>query len=251
MAKLRTLFTAAVLLGAVFGILADPAGAFRSSLAGLRLWWDVVFPAMFPFLTLAELLNAGGILKAAGAMVRTDNAADARAAGNRSRGRVARRLGGTAGGGNAGRQAGRRATDRRPPSGTVARSFPSRPSGFDRICRRGESISRRPHRMVARDRPLHHGDLHSRLVHSTDLEGGGSSRAFTDGRTPVVFRSEACRTAARTPAFVRTAVGRRRRVDGRQTVCRGRMDDVFLRNGRDDPKSRVGRRGSRIVAFGR
>lgn len=67
MAKLRTLFTAAVLLGAVFGILADPAGAFRSSLAGLRLWWDVVFPAMFPFLTLAELLNAGGILKAAGA----------------------------------------------------------------------------------------------------------------------------------------------------------------------------------------
>ncbi|MDR0269157.1 nucleoside recognition domain-containing protein [Paenibacillus sp.] len=62
---------ATVLLGAgaivlVTAIVSSPAPAFQASLQGLRLWWQIVFPALLPFLVLSEMLIAYGWIHALG-----------------------------------------------------------------------------------------------------------------------------------------------------------------------------------------
>ncbi|WP_219839029.1 sporulation integral membrane protein YlbJ [Paenibacillus sp. R14(2021)] len=46
-----------VLLLAIF-----PADALRASLRGLSIWWEVLFPALFPFFVISELLLGFGIV---------------------------------------------------------------------------------------------------------------------------------------------------------------------------------------------
>ncbi|MDR9854490.1 nucleoside recognition protein [Paenibacillus sp. VCA1] len=63
---------ATVLLGAgalalVAAVVSSPAPAFQASLQGLRLWWQIVFPALLPFLVLSEILIAYGWIHALGA----------------------------------------------------------------------------------------------------------------------------------------------------------------------------------------
>ena len=50
----------AVLL--VTGIVTYPEQAFQASLKGLSIWWNIVFPAMLPFLILAEIMIAFGVM---------------------------------------------------------------------------------------------------------------------------------------------------------------------------------------------
>jgi len=53
------------------GIVRSPDEAVRASLAGLDLWWNVVFPGLLPPLVLAELLAAFGALRALGMLLET------------------------------------------------------------------------------------------------------------------------------------------------------------------------------------
>lgn len=46
----------------VTGIVMYPEPAFQASLQGLSLWWDIVFPAMLPFLILSEMMIAFGVM---------------------------------------------------------------------------------------------------------------------------------------------------------------------------------------------
>ncbi|PAD75741.1 MULTISPECIES: nucleoside recognition domain-containing protein [Paenibacillus] len=54
-----------VLLGAaafllILAVVSDPESAFQASMQGLKLWWNIVFPALLPFLVLVEILTAYG-----------------------------------------------------------------------------------------------------------------------------------------------------------------------------------------------
>lgn len=43
-------------------VVASPDSALQASLAGLKLWWNLVFPALLPFLVLTQILLASGLL---------------------------------------------------------------------------------------------------------------------------------------------------------------------------------------------
>ncbi|RXT15068.1 sporulation integral membrane protein YlbJ [Ammoniphilus sp. CFH 90114] len=57
-----TLFYASATLILVFSIVRYPQIAFESSLRGLQIWWDVVFPATLPFMILSELMLGFGVV---------------------------------------------------------------------------------------------------------------------------------------------------------------------------------------------
>ncbi|SFI99253.1 sporulation integral membrane protein YlbJ [Paenibacillus sp. UNC496MF] len=48
---------------------AFPAQAFEASLRGLSIWWEVLFPALFPFFVISELLLGFGIVHFFGKML--------------------------------------------------------------------------------------------------------------------------------------------------------------------------------------
>ncbi|WP_054956439.1 nucleoside recognition domain-containing protein [Paenibacillus dakarensis] len=50
--------TAALML--VISVVSAPEPAFQASLHALKLWWNIVFPALLPFLVLVEMINAYG-----------------------------------------------------------------------------------------------------------------------------------------------------------------------------------------------
>ncbi|GAB6988860.1 nucleoside recognition domain-containing protein [Paenibacillus pini] len=64
-----TLFMGACALLLVVAIVSAPAPAFQASLQGLTLWWQIVFPALLPFLVLSEILMAYGFVHAIGALL--------------------------------------------------------------------------------------------------------------------------------------------------------------------------------------
>ncbi|MCJ8010553.1 nucleoside recognition protein [Paenibacillus sp. KQZ6P-2] len=70
-APLHFTLVSTFLLGAgaltlVASIVSSPAPAFQASLQGLQLWWQIVFPALLPFLVLSEMLIAYGWVHALG-----------------------------------------------------------------------------------------------------------------------------------------------------------------------------------------
>ncbi|WP_127507863.1 nucleoside recognition domain-containing protein [Paenibacillus humicus] len=66
---LRTLLTACAAVLLVAAIVGGTSEAFQASLSGLSLWWNFVFPSLLPFLVLAELMLAFGLVDAIGAML--------------------------------------------------------------------------------------------------------------------------------------------------------------------------------------
>ncbi|MEW9667588.1 sporulation integral membrane protein YlbJ [Ammoniphilus sp. 3BR4] len=57
-----TLFFASVTFILVLAIVRYPQIAFESSLRGLQIWWEVVFPATLPFMVLSELMLGFGVV---------------------------------------------------------------------------------------------------------------------------------------------------------------------------------------------
>lgn len=53
----------------VLSIILFPDQAFQSSLKGLKLWWEWVFPALLPFLVVTELLLGFGIIHGLGVLL--------------------------------------------------------------------------------------------------------------------------------------------------------------------------------------
>ncbi|WP_276354012.1 nucleoside recognition domain-containing protein [Cohnella caldifontis] len=58
---------AALLIGGM--ALAMPETALQASLRGVKVWWEVLFPALFPFFVLSELLLGFGIVHLAGTLL--------------------------------------------------------------------------------------------------------------------------------------------------------------------------------------
>lgn len=53
----------------VISIIAYPDQAFQASLQGLRLWWDLVFPALLPVLVVTELMTGLGMIHGLGVLL--------------------------------------------------------------------------------------------------------------------------------------------------------------------------------------
>ncbi|QJC52323.1 nucleoside recognition protein [Paenibacillus albicereus] len=66
---LRTLVTACAAILVVAAIVGGTSEAFQASLSGLSLWWNFVFPALLPFLVLAELMLAFGLVDGLGVLL--------------------------------------------------------------------------------------------------------------------------------------------------------------------------------------
>ncbi|OXM15948.1 hypothetical protein [Paenibacillus herberti] len=65
----RSLITACAAILLVVAIVSGTSQAFQASLAGLSLWWNFVFPALLPFLVLAELTLAFGLADGLGVLL--------------------------------------------------------------------------------------------------------------------------------------------------------------------------------------
>ncbi|MFC4810669.1 nucleoside recognition domain-containing protein [Paenibacillus sp. GCM10023250] len=65
----RTLTLALLSILLVAAIIMKPDEAFRASLQGLTVWWNIVFPGLLPFLTLLELMTAFGVVHAFGTLL--------------------------------------------------------------------------------------------------------------------------------------------------------------------------------------
>ena len=50
-------------------IVSSPEASFQASLQGLKLWWNLVFPALLPFLILSEMLTASGFAHGLGVLL--------------------------------------------------------------------------------------------------------------------------------------------------------------------------------------
>jgi sporulation integral membrane protein YlbJ len=67
--KRKAYFTAAAAVAITVAMIIYPEESFQASLSGLKIWWDVVFPALLPFFIAAELLMGLGVVHAMGALL--------------------------------------------------------------------------------------------------------------------------------------------------------------------------------------
>lgn len=66
---IKTGFLALFSLCLVLSIVSFPKQAYESSVRGLTIWWDVVFPALLPFFITAELLIGFGVVHFLGVLL--------------------------------------------------------------------------------------------------------------------------------------------------------------------------------------
>jgi sporulation integral membrane protein YlbJ len=64
-----TFFMAIVALLLTSSMVFYPDQAFESALAGLKVWWEVVFPALLPFFIFSEILMGLGVVSAMGVIL--------------------------------------------------------------------------------------------------------------------------------------------------------------------------------------
>ncbi|WP_240967776.1 nucleoside recognition domain-containing protein [Paenibacillus aquistagni] len=64
-----TLTAGGTALMLVFCIIAYPDEAFQASLQGLKVWWNMIFPALLPFLILSQMLMAYGFVHGLGVLL--------------------------------------------------------------------------------------------------------------------------------------------------------------------------------------
>ena len=60
---------AAFALALTISMVIYPEDAFSSALGGLKIWWEVVFPALLPFFIISEILMGLGVVAAMGVML--------------------------------------------------------------------------------------------------------------------------------------------------------------------------------------
>lgn len=68
-AKIKSLLLGAVALFLVVSLVMYPETAFKSSLEGLKIWWEVVFPALLPFFIASEILMGFGVVHFLGVLL--------------------------------------------------------------------------------------------------------------------------------------------------------------------------------------
>lgn len=67
--KLSTYITALLGISLTAAIVAAPEQAFQASLEGLKIWWNIVLPALLPFFVAAEILMGLGVVHFMGALL--------------------------------------------------------------------------------------------------------------------------------------------------------------------------------------
>ncbi|PTM59111.1 sporulation integral membrane protein YlbJ [Desmospora activa] len=67
--RIRSLLLGAVALILVLSLILYPEQAFQASLKGLKIWWDVVFPALLPFFIASEILMGFGVVHFLGVLL--------------------------------------------------------------------------------------------------------------------------------------------------------------------------------------
>lgn len=58
-----------VLAGCMLLMLVHPASSLDAALRGLAVWWDVLFPSLFPFFVISEIMLGFGIVHLFGALL--------------------------------------------------------------------------------------------------------------------------------------------------------------------------------------
>ncbi|WP_028545107.1 nucleoside recognition domain-containing protein [Paenibacillus taiwanensis] len=66
---LYTAIAGSIALILVICIVSYPDAAFKASLQGLKVWWNIIFPALLPFLILSEMLVAYGWVHGLGVLL--------------------------------------------------------------------------------------------------------------------------------------------------------------------------------------
>jgi len=66
---LQTLLFAALSILLVICMIRFPQVAFEAALRGLKIWWDVVFPALLPFMILSEVMMGFGVVHFIGVLL--------------------------------------------------------------------------------------------------------------------------------------------------------------------------------------
>lgn len=68
-AWIKSLFLGVAALFLVVSLVMYPEAAFQSSLEGLKIWWEVVFPALLPFFIASEILMGFGVVHFLGVLL--------------------------------------------------------------------------------------------------------------------------------------------------------------------------------------
>lgn len=58
-----------ILAGCMLLMLIHPASSLDAALRGLAVWWDVLFPSLFPFFVISEIMLGFGVVHLAGALL--------------------------------------------------------------------------------------------------------------------------------------------------------------------------------------
>ncbi|GIN19051.1 MAG TPA: sporulation integral membrane protein YlbJ [Bacillus bacterium] len=67
--KIKTIFLAAMVTLMAASMVLLPEKSFEASVRGLNMWWEIVFPSLFPFFVLSELLIGFGVVKFMGVLL--------------------------------------------------------------------------------------------------------------------------------------------------------------------------------------
>jgi sporulation integral membrane protein YlbJ len=64
-----TLLLAFLSIGLVITLVSHPETSFRAAVNGLKIWWEVVFPALLPFIVVSEILMGVGVVHFVGVLL--------------------------------------------------------------------------------------------------------------------------------------------------------------------------------------
>ncbi|MED1202187.1 sporulation integral membrane protein YlbJ [Heyndrickxia acidicola] len=67
--KFKTLFLAVCVTMMALSMIVLPEESFEASIRGLNMWWEIVFPSLFPFFVISEMLIGFGVVKFIGVML--------------------------------------------------------------------------------------------------------------------------------------------------------------------------------------
>lgn len=69
LSRIKNLIIASLTTLFAISIMVYPKAAFESSLKGLEMWWEIVFPSLLPFFILSELLICFGVVRFIGVLM--------------------------------------------------------------------------------------------------------------------------------------------------------------------------------------
>jgi len=67
--RLKTALLGITVILLAAAIIKFPEESFNASLRGLKIWWEIIFPALFPFLLTSELLLSFGVVRFLGVLL--------------------------------------------------------------------------------------------------------------------------------------------------------------------------------------